>query len=192
MEAAVRGLKRLDGALTVTGPEALGPALDSVAGPSVDKITSLKTLHALVSALETKAGDMADPAPEPAEGTPQAGSDIKQKHSSLTRPPVGKRVHLRRFSPGCASAIANLFGWWVGCRHTSTEKLAWLDIAGAYWNQTVHSLGTTTAAARAKKLRRSAQLSNGHSSRGGNRQEQGCEYYLSNHELTPFSDKKAG
>ncbi len=62
MEAAVRGLKRLDAALNVTGPEAIGPILDSLQVSSVDKISSLKTLHALVSALEQKAGIAPKPA----------------------------------------------------------------------------------------------------------------------------------
>lgn len=56
MESAGRGLKRLDAALAVTGQEAIGPVLDSLQVASVDKISSLKTLHALVSALEAKAG----------------------------------------------------------------------------------------------------------------------------------------
>ena len=72
MEGAARGLKRLDAALALTGPEAIGPILDSLQVSSVDKITSLKTLHALVSAMETKAATIANTAPQPAEGTPQA------------------------------------------------------------------------------------------------------------------------
>lgn len=62
MEAAVRGLKRLDAALAVTGPEALAPALDSLQIASIAKISSLKTLHALVSAVEQKAGTAPNPA----------------------------------------------------------------------------------------------------------------------------------
>jgi hypothetical protein len=75
MEAAARGLKRLDAALAVTGPDALGPVLDSLQVRSVDKITSLKTLHALVSAMETKAGAIANTAPESAGGTREAAPD---------------------------------------------------------------------------------------------------------------------
>ena len=55
MEAAARGLKRLDAALAVTGPEAVTPILDSLQVARVDKISSLKTLHALVIAMEAKA-----------------------------------------------------------------------------------------------------------------------------------------
>lgn len=73
MEGAARGLKRLDAALAVTGPEAIGLVLDSLQVASVDKITSLKTLHALVSAMETKAaGITAATAPQQAGGTPQS------------------------------------------------------------------------------------------------------------------------
>jgi hypothetical protein len=75
MEAAARGLKRLNAALAVTGAEALRPALESLQVASVDRITSLKTLHSLVTALENKASTIANAAPELSNGTPQSVSD---------------------------------------------------------------------------------------------------------------------
>lgn len=56
MQAAERGLCRLEAALAKTGPGPLGPILGSLNLNSLAQIDNLKTLHAVVLALEGKAG----------------------------------------------------------------------------------------------------------------------------------------
>ncbi len=56
MQAAQRGLNRLDKAVETTGLAALPPILASLEIQRLDKIDNLKTLHAVVSAVEAKAG----------------------------------------------------------------------------------------------------------------------------------------
>ncbi len=56
MQAAERGLRRLEAALRKTGPGPLGPILGSLNLNSLEQIDNLKTLHAVVLALEGKAG----------------------------------------------------------------------------------------------------------------------------------------
>lgn len=55
MQAAQRGLTRLDATLEKIGPEALGPILDSVKLESVDQVDNLHTLQKIVLAMEAKA-----------------------------------------------------------------------------------------------------------------------------------------
>ena len=55
MEAADRGLKRLESALNQTGPEPLVAILQSLNVQSLSHVTSLETLHKIVLALEAKA-----------------------------------------------------------------------------------------------------------------------------------------
>jgi hypothetical protein len=56
MQAAQRGLARLDAALERTGPEALGPILESLRLRSIDQVDSLDTLQKIVLAMEAKSG----------------------------------------------------------------------------------------------------------------------------------------
>lgn len=55
MQAAERGLKRLDAALNRTGPEPLAAILRSFNLNSLDRVESLDTLHKIVLALEERA-----------------------------------------------------------------------------------------------------------------------------------------
>lgn len=55
MQAAERGLKRLESALGRTGPEPLAAILRSFNLNSLDRVESLDTLHKIVLALEAKA-----------------------------------------------------------------------------------------------------------------------------------------
>jgi hypothetical protein len=52
MEAAERGLQRLEVAVGVTGPEALARILESLKLDSVEKIDNLETLKVVVLKLE--------------------------------------------------------------------------------------------------------------------------------------------
>jgi hypothetical protein len=102
----------------------------------------------------------------------------------LPRPPLLSA----EAQPGCASAIAGPFGS-GRLRQTGALRLAWRDTAETMCRvRASHSSGTNLAARELRRL--SAQLLNGHGSRGSNRKEQGCKYHLSNHELTPFSDRR--
>jgi hypothetical protein len=56
MQAAQRGFARLDAALERTGPEALGPILESLRLRSTDQVDSLDTLQKIVLAMEAKSG----------------------------------------------------------------------------------------------------------------------------------------
>jgi len=56
MQAAERGLRRLDAVLDKTGSAALGPILRSLQIRSLDRIESLETLKQIVVALEASAG----------------------------------------------------------------------------------------------------------------------------------------
>jgi hypothetical protein len=55
MQAAERGLKRLEAALGRTGPEPLATILRSLNLSSLDRVESLDTLHKIVLALEERA-----------------------------------------------------------------------------------------------------------------------------------------
>ena len=55
MQAAQRGLKRLEAALDRTGPEPLAAILRSFNLNSLDRVESLDTLHKIVLALEARA-----------------------------------------------------------------------------------------------------------------------------------------
>lgn len=55
MQAAERGLKRLEAALDRTGPEPLATILRSLKLNSLDRVESLDTLHKIVLALESRA-----------------------------------------------------------------------------------------------------------------------------------------
>jgi hypothetical protein len=55
MQAAQRGLNRLDAALDKIGPESMGPILDSLGLRSLDQVDSLDVLQKIVLAMETKA-----------------------------------------------------------------------------------------------------------------------------------------
>ncbi len=55
MQAAERGLKRLEAALDRTGPEPLATILRSFNLNSLDRVESLDTLHKIVLALEAQA-----------------------------------------------------------------------------------------------------------------------------------------
>ena len=52
MQAAERGLRRLDDTLKLSGSEALTPILESLKVRSLDKVDSLETLKQIVLALE--------------------------------------------------------------------------------------------------------------------------------------------
>jgi hypothetical protein len=52
MQAAERGLQRLEAAVGVTGPEALARILDSLKLDSIERIDNLKTLKEIVLKLE--------------------------------------------------------------------------------------------------------------------------------------------
>ena len=54
MQAAQRGLARLDATLKRTGPEPLGPILDSLKLHSLDQVDSLDTLQKIVLAMEAR------------------------------------------------------------------------------------------------------------------------------------------
>ena len=54
MQAAQRGLARLDAVLDRIGPEPLGPILDSLKLRSLDQVDSLDTLQKIVLAMEAK------------------------------------------------------------------------------------------------------------------------------------------
>jgi hypothetical protein len=56
MQAADRGLHRMEVALDMTGSEALAAILGSLSLKSLDQVDSLETLHKIVLALEAKAG----------------------------------------------------------------------------------------------------------------------------------------
>ena len=56
LEAAQRGLARLDAALDKIGPEPLGPILDSLNIRSVDQVDNLESLRKIVLAMEEKSG----------------------------------------------------------------------------------------------------------------------------------------
>jgi hypothetical protein len=56
MQAAERGLRRLETALDKVGLEALVPILRSFGFNSMEQIEDLKTLHEIVVATEAKAG----------------------------------------------------------------------------------------------------------------------------------------
>jgi hypothetical protein len=56
MQAAERGLQRLDAALVRTGPEALAPILQSLKLSSLDRVDNLETLKQIVLQLEQAAG----------------------------------------------------------------------------------------------------------------------------------------
>jgi len=56
MQAADRGLHRLEVALETTGSEALAAILSSLSLKSLDQVDSLETLHKIVLAIEAKAG----------------------------------------------------------------------------------------------------------------------------------------
>jgi hypothetical protein len=56
MQAAGRGLHRMEVALDVTGSEALAGILGSLSLKSLDQVDSLETLHKIVLALEAKVG----------------------------------------------------------------------------------------------------------------------------------------
>jgi hypothetical protein len=56
MQAAERGLRRLETALDKVGLEALVPMLQSFGFHSIEQIDDLKTLHQIVVATEAKAG----------------------------------------------------------------------------------------------------------------------------------------
>ena len=55
MQAAQRGLARLDAALDKIGPESMGPILDSLGLRSLDQVDNLDLLQKIVLAMETKA-----------------------------------------------------------------------------------------------------------------------------------------
>jgi hypothetical protein len=55
MQAAQRGLTRLDAALDRIGPESLSPILDSLGLRSLDQVNNLDTLQKIVLAMEAKA-----------------------------------------------------------------------------------------------------------------------------------------
>jgi hypothetical protein len=55
MQAAERGLERLEAALDRTGPEPLATILRSFNLNSLDRVESLDTLHKIVLALEARA-----------------------------------------------------------------------------------------------------------------------------------------
>jgi hypothetical protein len=60
MQAAERGLRRLDAALDRVGPEPLAKVLRSVRLQSLTKVDNLQTLHQIVLALEAAAqGELA-------------------------------------------------------------------------------------------------------------------------------------
>lgn len=54
MQAAQRGLTRLDAALDKIGPESLGPILDSLGLKSLEQVDNLDALHKIVLAMEAK------------------------------------------------------------------------------------------------------------------------------------------
>ena len=56
MQAAERGLRRLDDAVSLTGPEAINPILRSLKLRSLHQVDSLETLKQIVLALEETAG----------------------------------------------------------------------------------------------------------------------------------------
>lgn len=58
MQAAKRGLRRLDAALDVTGPGALAPILESLKLSSLDRIDNLETLKQIVLKLEQAAAEV--------------------------------------------------------------------------------------------------------------------------------------
>jgi hypothetical protein len=55
MQAAQRGMTRLDAALDKIGPESMGPILDSLGLRSLDQVDNLDVLQKIVLAMETKA-----------------------------------------------------------------------------------------------------------------------------------------
>jgi hypothetical protein len=55
MQAAERGLKRLEAVLDRTGPEPLATILRSLNLNSLNRVESLDTLHEIVLALEARA-----------------------------------------------------------------------------------------------------------------------------------------
>jgi hypothetical protein len=55
MQAAQRGLTRLDAALDRIGPEPLGPILDSLGLRSLNQVDNLELLQKIMLAMETKA-----------------------------------------------------------------------------------------------------------------------------------------
>jgi|SRR5471032_1027008 hypothetical protein len=59
MQAAERGLRRLDVALDKTGPDQLAAILRSVNLKSLDQVDNLETLRKIVLTLEAKAGPTA-------------------------------------------------------------------------------------------------------------------------------------
>jgi hypothetical protein len=58
MQGAERGLRRLEAAVGVTGPEALARVWDSLNLDSVEKIDNLKTLKEIVLKLEQVATEV--------------------------------------------------------------------------------------------------------------------------------------
>jgi hypothetical protein len=56
MQAAERGLRRLETAIDKIGPESLVPILHSLKLNSLEQVDNLKTLHEIVVAMEAKAG----------------------------------------------------------------------------------------------------------------------------------------
>lgn len=58
MQAADRGLRRLEAALDKTGPEALAPILRSLNLKSLDQLNSLDILQKLLLAVEARADDL--------------------------------------------------------------------------------------------------------------------------------------
>lgn len=74
MQAAQRGLKRLEIALGKTGPEALVVILRSLNLSSLDRVETLERLHKVVRSLEVKAESVAG------AKTPSANSDLKNSN----------------------------------------------------------------------------------------------------------------
>jgi hypothetical protein len=60
MQAAERGLRRLETAIDKIGPEPLVPILHSLKLNSLERVDNLKTLHEIVVAMEAKAGSRAN------------------------------------------------------------------------------------------------------------------------------------
>ena len=57
MQSAERGLRRLEAAVGLTGPEALAPILESLKLHSIERVDNLETLKEIVLKLEEVAGD---------------------------------------------------------------------------------------------------------------------------------------
>jgi len=58
MQGAERGLRRLEAAVGIAGPEALARMLESLKLDSLDRIGNLETLKELVSKLEQVAAEV--------------------------------------------------------------------------------------------------------------------------------------